>query len=150
MDFDVLLRVLKLQHDLLKTPKSTCLLSISLKGLSAGASSNSCPPKKDSIYWHSYSQYVPLGTPSGGRSFFLALRPLCEKEDFEESSHWQLIAYIPTGHMAHSVLKYPFFDYTGSYEEVTRGGPLLRVWIFFSVYKKIGCQLDNQLLPTLT
>lgn len=48
--WDTSQRVLKLQHDLMKTPNLTCLLSISLQGLSAGVSSNSCPPKKETVF----------------------------------------------------------------------------------------------------
>ena len=58
------------------------------------------PQKRDSLYWHSYSEYVPLGTPSGDRSSCLfGLRTLVWEEAFERSTQWQLMAYIPIGHV---------------------------------------------------
>lgn len=66
--------------------KSTFLLSLSLMGLSAGVSFNSCPPKKETVFTDIPIQCVPLGTPSGGRSSYLALWFLYERKPLK--NHW--------------------------------------------------------------
>jgi len=75
-------------------------LSVSLQGLSAGVTSNSCPRKKETIF---------TGIPIQGMSLWgllvvievlvcLVLGSLWD-EAFEQNTQWQQMACIPTGHV---------------------------------------------------